>query len=454
MATLYDSLTAWLDKAVAKTMKREHPFVISVSGTVGKSSAKQAIKALLASAKEEMGDCVRTSAKNYNNELGVPLTIFNLPAPGRSPFAWLHLLWRAWLTSIGVIHTGVKTFVLELGVDKPRDMETLLSMVDPDIAVITAVTPDDPTVAPSHTSNFDSIDALAEEESLPVQKMKQSGTVVLNADDRRVFAMRHTTHAHVLTFGETDDADVRLVRTTVTCESGAYGRVPVGLEVELCVYQRPVTLFLPGIFGRSIGYVMAAAASVAEALDLPIERIAELPGHFTPMPGRARIIPGVKFTTLFDDTYNASPAAVISAIQDLHALALDPSQRRIACIGEMRELGAQEEMLHRRIGQEVAKNGIDLFVACGTFCGAMADAARVAGMREEQIKTFDDVPEVRLFLEEWIKPGDVILAKGSEGKSDPRGCRMERVIKKLMADPTRAKDLLCRQDETWEKYRV
>ncbi len=442
----------WLALAARRTLERERPYVITVSGTVGKSSTKQAISAVLHA--DETLTRTRVSAKNYNNELGVPLTVFGLPAPGRSIGAWLTLLSRAFFTSIGLTNTNIQTFVFELGVDKPGDMKNLTTFVTPDLIVLTALTPEDSSLAPSHTSNFGSIDALVEEESLIVNALRSQGTLVLNADDARVYALRLGTNAHVLTFGFADYADVQLTEATVRTEEGAYGSIPVGLEISFQVFQRPYIIYLPGVFGRSIAYAVCAAVAVATALDIPMDQVCEtFPEYFKGLPGRTRIIPGVKYTTLFDDTYNASPIATISSIRDLGRLTLKPEQRRIACIGEMRELGEQAEALHREVGAEAARNKVDLFVACGLYAQAMKEGAIEHGLSTENIQLFDDVPEAGRFIQRYIRPGDVVLAKASEGQSNSRGARMERVIKELMAEPNRAHELIARQDSAWRRYR-
>jgi UDP-N-acetylmuramoyl-tripeptide--D-alanyl-D-alanine ligase len=215
---------------------------------------------------------------------------------------------------------------------------------------------------------------------------------------------------------------------------------------------------LPHVYGTSVAYAYAAATAVSEALDVPFEQVNDFSAHFSPAKGRARIIPGIKHTTLFDDTYNASPASVLQSLRDLASVLVEPNQRKIVCLGEMRELGDRAEEMHRRIGSEAAKLGIDILISCGIFGRAMADGALANGMKPEQVHVIEDTPEAGLFIQEMIQPGDIILAKGSEGgkPSSPNwgkvaGVRMERVIKELMAEPQRAQELLVRQSETWKR---
>ncbi len=446
---LQQSLERWLGRMAKRTIRRERPTVIGITGSVGKSSTKEAIRAVLASVVPASALCV--TRKNYNNELGVPLTLFGLSSPGRSPLAWARLLWTAWLHGMGLRRTGYRVLVLEMGADKPGDLAYLTSIAPPSVSVVTAVTPEDPSMAPVHAEQYPSVDAVAQEKSTLVRVLGEEGIAILNADDMRVFGMRHLTRAKTLTFGETDASHVRILSTSVRMADDAHGRVPTGVEALFEVRGMRMTVYLPGVFGRSAAYALAAALAVRVALGYAVDPREDIGALLTPMAGRVRILPGIKHTTLFDDSYNSSPVAVLSALRDLAALDLLPGQRRAACLGEMRELGPQTEMLHRRVGEEAAKRGIDLLVCCGTFAHAMADGARAAGMTEDRLRIIEDTPEAGLFLQEWIKPGDVILAKASQGTKSTKGVRMERVIKELMAEPLRAKELLCRQEARWNE---
>jgi len=341
-----------------------------------------------------------------------------------------------------------------MGADKPGDLVKLTTIAPPDISIVTAVTPEDTSLAPVHAANYPSIDAVAEEKATLVKAVSPSGTVILNGDDKRVFAMRHLTQARVFTFGEADGSDVRIIRSHVRVRSSEYGNVPEGIEVAFESFNRLRKVYLPGVFGTSATYAISAAFLVAAIMDIKREAdeiIPDIEQRLIPLPGRARIIPGIKHTTLLDGSYNASPVSVLSALRDLAKMELAPGQRRVACLGEMRELGPPAETLHARIGAEAAQLHLDLLVVCGTLAHAMAQGAMASGMREDQIKVFEDSPEAGRFLQDWIHPGDVILIKASEGTIDAKGVRMERVVKELMAEPLRASELLVRQEEAWQR---
>lgn len=455
LASIRRYLERWLALAAHRTIERERPFIVAITGSVGKSSTRQAIAAILQAG--EGGERVRASSKNYNNELGVPLTVFDLPAPGRSFANWIRLLWRAWQISKGCQQTGIKTFILEMGADKQGDLAHLTSIAKPDISVVTAVTPEDPSLPPVHLANYPSLDALAREKATLVREVRPEGAVILNADDPRVFAMRHETQAHVLTFGETDAASVRLIKVAIRCEDRAWGKEPVGLELIVQLYQRQRLFYIPGVFGRSLAYAWAAAFAVAEALDVSLDHIETAVARFAPLPGRVRIIPGKNGVTIFDDSYNASPAAMLSGLRDLGSLVLAPSQRRMAVMGEMREIGEQASEVHRRMGAEVARLGLDLFIPCGTFAPVMKEGALANGMKEEQVIVCHDTLDAIPVLESRLQPGDILFAKASEGplpssslKRTVTGVRMDRVVKAFMAEPARASELLCRQEVRWK----
>ncbi len=448
--SLHTSLERWLGQQAKKVLRRERPFVITVSGAVGKTTTKRAIGAML--------DChdhsapFRVSPKSYNNELGVPLTVFGHDAPSRSFGAWARLLKDGFVYGFGLKKLGVKTFVFEIGADAPNDLDYLLGLLTPDISVVSAVMPDNEGLTPVHTSNFPSAEALVEEETKPVAKTRPEGTVILNADDKRVFAMRHATAAQCLTFGEAEGADIRFVNRKIITKTTDHGEMPVGLEVHFKVLQRDEVFYIPGVFGRSVAYAVGAALAVAVALDFTPEEYRAFGNHFQPYPGRTRIIPGIKATTLYDDTYNASPAAVLAGLKDLAETPVSAGQRKIVCLGEMRELGESSDRMHQFIGSEIARLGIDHLVACGRMAQLLADGARANGMTEERIHTFDDVPEAGQWIQRFMKPGDIVFAKASEGRLDSVGARMERVIKELMAEPNRAGEMLVRQDKAWQRY--
>jgi UDP-N-acetylmuramoyl-tripeptide--D-alanyl-D-alanine ligase len=196
--------------------------------------------------------------------------------------------------------------------------------------------------------------------------------------------------------------------------------------------------------GRPQAYAVAVALAVVSAVDGDESRALErLEQGFYGMPGRTRLIEGIKRSWLIDDSYNSSPLAALSALRDLAAFPVQEGCHRIAALGDMLELGSLAESSHQEVGRAVAQNKIDLLVACGAFASIVAESAIAAGMPRDHVFTFPESREAGLFIQNRMKKGDVVLIKGSQGS------RMERISKELMAHPEKAEELLVRHTKEW-----
>ncbi|MFZ2804384.1 MAG: Mur ligase family protein [Patescibacteria group bacterium] len=429
---LQSSLETFLGACAKRALRREKPTVIAVAGSVGKTSTKAAIAIALGAG--EKGSDVAASEKNYNNELGVPLTIFGCDAPHRSPLRWMVLLSKAWLTSVGWMRLRAKVFVLEMATDKPGDLAYLLDIAPPSIGVLTAI-------GAEHTEFFGSIEAVAKEEAAVLDALLEDGMAIVNADDPLVHEAALRTKAQYVSFGMSDSAMSRIVSSSVAIDETH--PETSGLTVRISLYGAVSTLHLAGCVGRAQTYAVAAALAVCATFDHDIDAaIQRLESSFK-MPGRMRLLEGIKRTWLIDDTYNSSTLAALSAIRDLAAFPITSPGRRIAALGDMLELGALAEDAHREMGHAAAEAGIDMLIACGTLAHVTAQGARDAGMSDDRIFVFAKSPEVGLFIQERLKEHDVVLIKGSQG------IRMERVTKELMAHPDKAEELLVRQSPDW-----
>lgn len=427
-------LQDFLSACARRAIEREKPRVIAVAGSVGKTSTKHAIGIVLGAS--EPGSNIRVAAKNYNNEWGVPLTIFDRRAPGTNIFLWIELLCRAVLFYFGWRKIGAGTLVLEYATDHPGDLAHLSSIAHSEFSVLTAI-------GPEHTEFFSSVKAVAEEERSLISDLDRDGIAILNYDDPEVMKAKKLTQARVVTFGESEGADIRLLSSRLIFNEQKPSAS--SLEVKISAIEKPVRFHLKGVFGKPHTLAVTAALAAAHALDVDFsEAAARLENEYQGMPGRTRIIEGIKNTVLLDDSYNSSPLAAHSAVWDLARFPIAEENKRIAAIGDMLELGNLAESSHVELGRFIATSGIDLLVACGTLAQIAADAAREAGMNEDRVLVFFKSAEAGLFLQERIKPGDVILIKGSQG------ARMEKITKELMAEPLRAKELLVRQGAEWE----
>lgn len=431
------SILSYLARSV---VRRQHPMIIGITGSVGKTSTREAIRVVLAADRN-----VRSAPKNYNNEIGLPIAIIGGHAPGRSPLAWASALLRG--VALGSLRSlrYPEMLILEYGADHPGDIAYLTRIAPPTIGVITAV-------GPAHTEFFRSMERVIAEKRRLIAALPRDGVAVLNRDHEDVYGMRDRTRARVVTYGFHTEADIRGVEYQVTNQflplsagGGAGGgreqRVPTGIAFKVIAGGSAVPVHLTGCVGRGHASAALAAAAVGTALGMHLVEIAHALATYEPPPGRMRLLGGVKRTVLIDDTYNASPLAVAVALEALAEIAHEG--RTFVLLGDMLELGPLTEHEHQHVGELIASKGITYFVTVGEAMRHAARGARAAGMPDDHVLEFRTAIDAARFVQDLLQPSDVVLVKGSQGM------RMERAVVELMAEPLRAAEFLCRQDSEW-----
>ena len=407
-------------------LRRYRPLVVGITGSVGKTSTKEAIASVL---KAQYHNRVRKNELNLNTEIGVPLTILGVPGGGKNIFAWLLSLFKGCLKIIWN-SSYPEIIVLEMGADKPGDIRYLVKLAKPTVGVVTAV-----GEIPVHVEFFAGPKNLAREKARLVEGLLSTGFAILNFDDDTVLDMRERTSAHIITFGFGQGADVRATAMEIRNHSSSEGElVPDGINFKLEYRGKIVPVRMVNVFGKGAAYAALAAASVGVAMKMNLLEIAEALANFEPPPGRLRLIEGEKQTRILDDTYNSSPIAAIAALETLKAL---PAQRRIAVLGDMLELGKYSEGAHRSIGEK-ASGAADILITVGDRARFMSNEALARGMSEEKIFSFSTTEEAADKLEEILQKGDLILIKGS------RAMRMENIVQEIMAHSEDAVKLLVR----------
>ncbi|MEK9194935.1 MAG: UDP-N-acetylmuramoyl-tripeptide--D-alanyl-D-alanine ligase, partial [Patescibacteria group bacterium] len=375
------------------------PLVIAVTGSVGKTSARMAIFHLLKDTRR-----TRTAEKNYNNEIGVPLTILGIDHQGRRVSVWIWSLVRVWMRSMVFTRAYPEILVLEYGVDRPGDMDYLVSIARPDIAVVTAIGD-----VPAHVEFFKDAEALAAEKAKLVQALSVDGYAILNHDDYAVYDMKEKTKAHVMTYGFEEHADMRIVHYELrVTKDQKLGDIPEGITMKMQYGGSVVPARLHRVFGTPACYAAAAAAIVGLVLNKNMVEISEALAQYEPPPGRLRLLKGIKNSFILDDTYNASPEAMRVALDTLAEL---PGKRKIAVLGDMLEIGTYTEAAHRSIGDKVAQCA-DMLVTVGSRAKFIADEAMTRGMENRarvltpnQVMRFDDPTEAGKALDPLIKEG-------------------------------------------------
>lgn len=421
---LFRTVVVYLLKLEARAILNKYrPKIILVTGSVGKTSTKDAIYAVLAP-----HFFVRKSEKSFNSDVGAPLTVLGVPNGWSNPIAWIRNLADG-LMLILLTAPYPEWLVVEVGADRPGDITESLKWLRPDIVVATRF----PAVS-VHVEFYDSPEDVQKEELAPLYWLRPGGTAVLNGDDEFVAEAPRPDGVEVIAYG-VEAADVKAQKVKYL----THAKMPRGVSFDVTHGKEKVHLSLDGGVGVAQIYGPLAALAVGKAVGLSLEAAAAgLETHVGP-PGRMRLIAGTNGAMLLDDTYNASPVATEDALETLSGL--PRMGKRIAVLGDMLELGPYSVSEHERIGTLVPEYA-DLLVTVGMRARKIAERAKEV-MGENLVLQFDRALDAAEHLKTVIEKGDVVLLKGSQGM------RMERAVKELMASPELAKDLLCRQDAEW-----
>ncbi len=403
-------------------LKKYKPKIVAVTGSVGKTSTKDAIFSVLSTS-----FFTRKSDKSFNNELGVPLTILGLQTAASDPSGWLNNIFDG-LALIVLPHKYPAWLVVEVGADRPGDISAIASWLHPDIAVVTRLSD-----VPVHVEFFESADQVRHEKSQLVLAASKKSTVILNADDRLVSSMRPLSKGRVITYGVARAADV--------CGSDFaflyHSSVPCGISFKTADGK----ISIVGALGKQQMFAALAALAVGKALKIPFEKAAvALEAHDSP-PGRMRILHGIHESVIIDDTYNSSPVAAHEALETLRLI---PHNRKIAVLGDMMELGAYSRVEHEKLGKKAAAIATDIFTV-GTRAKGIATAALRAGFPEAHIFECADSLEAGEKLRQFVQAGDIVLLKGSQS------VRMERAVAMILAEPEKASEFLVRQEPEWKR---
>ena len=413
-----------------QVIKKYNPKIIAVTGSVGKTSTKDAIFAVLSPSRY-----IRKSEKSFNSEIGVPLTILGCDNGWNNPFVWFANIMHG-LSLIVRKHEYPDWLVLEVGADRPGDIESLTAWLKPDISVVTRF-----GKTPVHVEYFKNREDLIQEKSHLVRALHRDGVAILNYDDEDVRAFGDYTESKKIFYGF-DGGIIKASHYRVLTEKTGKGSFPVGIGFNVDYVGTPLAIEIFGSLGKHHVYPALAALAAACAQGITAEEAQTALKNHTPALGRMHLVDGIKGSLIIDDTYNASPIATFEALQTLQTL--PKAKRKIAVLGDMMELGAHSPEAHKEIGNVAAKS-CDILVAVGVRSRRIAETAMNSGMSEKKVLQFDTSSEAGSFIQNMITEGDIILVKGSQSM------RMEYVVKEIMAEPEQASELLVRQEEEWQK---
>lgn len=407
-------------------LKKYRPHIVAVTGSVGKTSTKDAIYTVLASKYY-----VRRSEKSFNSEIGVPLTVLGVPNAWSSPILWLRNILDG-LLLIVLPSSYPEWLVLEVGADRPGDIERIARWVKPDIAVVTRI----PEV-PVHVEFFASPEQVAEEKGNIVSALKQDGTLVFNGDDQRVMALSQKAQKTPLTYGFNRGNHFIASEERILFHEG----VPTGYTFRVDHRGKSVPIEISGAIGRQHVFPALAAVAVGSSLDMNFVDIGQALSQYEPPSGRMRLITGIKATTIIDDSYNSSPVAAHEALEMLAQC--ETGGKRLAVLGDMLELGEYTAHEHTLLGERAAEV-CDYIVTVGPRARAIAEGALGMSFPSQYILQYEDAQRAGKELEHILESNDVVLIKGSQG------IRLERTVYELMRYPQHAEQLLVRQGVQWQ----
>lgn len=406
-----------LENYVQRYFRDHHPTLVVVVGSVGKTTTKTAIAQVLAKHYR-----VQMEPQNHNTELSVPLAIMGIKYP---PMELVHK-WTTWFRVFRAMRKrikapqGVDVIVQELGTDKPGDLAVFARYLKPDIAVVTAISPE-------HMENFPNglVDVAKEELSIAaVSKM-----TIVNHDDV------DASFAPFVQSGSISDYGI---------EGGEYGLDIVG-GTPLGGYQ--VNLRAPGLSGAStvlhlVGAhnlkAACAAMTVGLKLGVPLNEVVQAMSEIRPVAGRMNPLPGRRNSTIIDDSYNSSPIAALAAIDTLYQI---DTPQRIAVLGSMNELGAFSPQAHEQVGLACDPMMLDWVVTIGRE--AEQFLAPAAKRRGNQVMSFRDPISAGTFASQQLRDNAVVLVKGSQNN-----VFAEEAVKVMLRNVD-DKDKLVRQSPYW-----
>lgn len=370
-----DTSKALRDIACYYRKKFEIPF-IGITGSVGKTSTKD----MVASVVSRKFNTLKTEG-NLNNEIGVPLTIFNLELQHEAA-------------------------VLEMGMSGPGEIGRLTAIIKPDIAIIT-------NIGMSHIEKLGSRQNILKAKLEILEGLNPKGLLILNGDDALLVGMKDLLKFRTVFYGIDEGVDYKADNINSHGENGTY------FDIKVAGAEYKVHVPVPGI--HNVQNALAAIASGCE-LGIPMEEIVLGIEGFSPTKMRMDIFTanGIK---IINDAYNASPQSMEAALNVLKEIG--KGCRKIAILGDMLELGDWAKEAHFGVGRFAAESGIDLLFTVGQAARNIADGAIKAGCHDERVKSFENNLEALNYLKYVGRTGDVILVKGS------RGMKMEEIVKGL-----------------------
>ena len=423
--------------ATLQLRKNKDATIIGVTGSTGKTSTRLAIIHIL------RGRGQVKHSVHANSESGIPLNILGLSPRSYTFFDWLRLIILAPI-KLMTNWEHYNYYVVEMGIDSPdspKNMSYLLKIIRPHIGVVL-------NAGLTHSAGFDHlikdtspirrmdklVKVIAKEKMQLAKGVQPGGVAVFNIDQKELLAQKKDVTARQITFGRSDKANLRILDSAAT---------RAGFMLKFSYQGQIYRLGLVDVFPQAYAYTFAAAIATAAGVGIP--PTISLPGlaSYTAPPGRMRIFGGLSGSTIIDSSYNASPDSVLESLKLLRSLA--GRNKKIAVIGDMRELGTSEKISHKNLADWLLEYA-DIAVLYGDLTGA--HTLPVLLSQKFPVRHFKEMSGLTKYLHTIIKDKSYVLVKGSQNT-----IFLERAVESILANP---KDVtkLCRRGAYWDKLRA
>lgn len=395
-------------------IQMHRPYIIGVTGTVGKTTITTHIAKYLTLVYGEKN--VQISSYHYNGEFWLPLSIIGTKTGGKNPFRWLYIFL---LALYRCLRPYPKYLILEYGIDHPGEMEFLLSVATPDIAIVSPI-------APNHLEQFGTLESYRQEKLLFLEPTKKR---IVHESLRP-----YITH-DALYYGSGSMSDI---------DASHFSMDITGVSAKIHVYKSTYDVVLPTFWAYQIENILPLYA-IAYMLELDPEVIMKNASLFTPESWRSNILEGIEWSTIIDGSYNGGFESMCRLIDSVQPFV---SKHRIVCLlGDMRELGTESATLHRELADYIesqldSEHDIHFFLVGPLMCEYVAPILKSGYEVHTTLSSREAGGKIQKLLIHSKKP-TIIAVKGSQNT-----IFLEEGIKWLLADPARINQL-CRQSKGW-----
>ncbi len=431
LATIKDIVKKLLVIGAAKVLKKHKPYIIAIIGSVGKTTARNAIYTVLSKKHS-----VRKSEQSLTTDVGVPLTLLGCRYSIHTFEGISNNIYNA-LHQTFFAKEYPEYVILEIDGHTKGEVGRLVDWLSIDLLVVTAI-----GEVPAHVEHFDTPIALRAEYELILKALKETSKVVVYADDEYSKDLATASKHPVISYGTSKESDISAKEYQILYE----GDVPSGISFS---FEKPA-LSEPIVIKETVGIHVVNGVLAAQAT---LQALGEHPFSMNSLfekmlvtPGRMRILPGIKGSVIIDDSYNSSPVAVEELISVLKKVSAEKKVgRNIIVLGDMLELGRFSAEVHKEIGREIGREFTsDTILICVGFRSRFIKTGAVeAGMKGESIFHFDMPEKAGQYIQTILKVGDLVAVKGSQNM------RLERCVEEIMLEPEKKEKLLVRQSEEW-----